>query len=78
MTFLRTNPDRPRRSAIKPLIVIFTAIGLDAVGIGLIFPILPRLLKERDTHQQRRALHRHHDRALRGDPRLLLHPSSVH
>ena len=30
----------------KPLIVIFTTIGLDAVGIGLIFPILPRLLKE--------------------------------
>jgi len=30
----------------KPLIVIFTAIGLDAVGIGLIFPILPRLLKD--------------------------------
>jgi DHA1 family tetracycline resistance protein-like MFS transporter len=33
----------------KPLIVIFTAIGLDAVGIGLIFPILPRLL-ENVTH----------------------------
>src|SRR5450631_422122 len=30
----------------KPLIVIFTAIGLDAVGIGLIFPILPRLLED--------------------------------
>ncbi len=30
----------------KPLIVIFTAIMLDAVGIGLIFPILPSLLKE--------------------------------
>lgn len=30
----------------KPLIVIFTAIVLDAVGIGLIFPILPSLLKE--------------------------------
>ncbi|HEV7307815.1 TCR/Tet family MFS transporter [Ensifer sp.] len=30
----------------KPLIVIFTAIVLDAVGIGLIFPILPALLKE--------------------------------
>jgi DHA1 family tetracycline resistance protein-like MFS transporter len=29
----------------KPLIVIFTAIVLDAVGIGLIFPILPALLK---------------------------------
>ncbi|WDZ75055.1 TCR/Tet family MFS transporter [Ensifer adhaerens] len=30
----------------KPLIVIFTAIVLDAVGIGLIFPILPSLLKD--------------------------------
>lgn len=30
----------------RPLFVIFTAIGLDAVGIGLIFPILPRLLAE--------------------------------
>ena len=30
----------------KPLLVIFTAIVLDAVGIGLIFPILPALLKE--------------------------------
>jgi DHA1 family tetracycline resistance protein-like MFS transporter len=30
----------------KPLIVIFTAIGLDAVGIGLIFPILPRLIED--------------------------------
>ncbi|MBB3393149.1 DHA1 family tetracycline resistance protein-like MFS transporter [Rhizobium sp. BK275] len=30
----------------KPLIVIFTAICLDAIGIGLIFPILPHLLQE--------------------------------
>jgi DHA1 family tetracycline resistance protein-like MFS transporter len=30
----------------KPLFVIFAAIGLDAVGIGLIFPILPRLLED--------------------------------
>ncbi|MFZ6654683.1 TCR/Tet family MFS transporter [Undibacterium sp. TJN19] len=30
----------------KALTVIFAAIGLDAVGIGLIFPILPRLLAE--------------------------------
>ena len=30
----------------KQLAVIFTAIVLDAVGIGLIFPILPSLLKE--------------------------------
>ena len=29
-----------------PLFVIFTAIGLDAVGIGLVFPILPRLLED--------------------------------
>ena len=29
----------------KALIIIFTAIGLDAVGIGLIFPILPRLIE---------------------------------
>jgi MFS transporter, DHA1 family, tetracycline resistance protein len=30
----------------KPLIVIFTAIALDSIGIGLIFPILPRLLED--------------------------------
>ncbi|EJC79887.1 arabinose efflux permease family protein [Rhizobium leguminosarum bv. trifolii WSM2297] len=30
----------------RSLIVIFTAIVLDAVGIGLIFPILPSLLQE--------------------------------
>ncbi|MDR7146764.1 TCR/Tet family MFS transporter [Rhizobium sp. BE258] len=30
----------------KALVVIFTTIGLDAVGIGLIFPILPRLIAE--------------------------------
>ncbi|ESQ81857.1 MFS transporter [Asticcacaulis sp. AC466] len=30
----------------KPLVVIFTAIVLDAVGIGLIFPILPSLLRD--------------------------------
>jgi DHA1 family tetracycline resistance protein-like MFS transporter len=35
----------------KPLVVIFAAIGLDAIGIGLIFPILPRLLEE-VTHTQ--------------------------
>lgn len=35
----------------RPLVVIFAAIGLDAVGIGLIFPILPRLLKD-VTHTQ--------------------------
>jgi len=30
----------------KPLIIIFATIALDAAGIGLIFPILPRLLAE--------------------------------
>ena len=35
----------------KPLIVIFSAVALDAVGIGLIFPILPRLLED-VTHTQ--------------------------
>lgn len=30
----------------KSLIVIYAAIALDAVGIGLIFPILPSLLKQ--------------------------------
>ncbi len=35
----------------RPLIVIFTAIVLDAVGIGLIFPILPSLLED-VTHSQ--------------------------
>lgn len=30
----------------QPLVVIFTAVALDAVGIGLIFPILPRLIGE--------------------------------
>ncbi|MGB9992307.1 TCR/Tet family MFS transporter [Pseudoduganella rhizocola] len=31
---------------MNPLYIIFAAIVLDAVGIGLIFPILPRLLEE--------------------------------
>jgi len=35
----------------KPLVVIFATICLDAVGIGLIFPILPRLLED-VTHTQ--------------------------
>jgi MFS transporter, DHA1 family, tetracycline resistance protein len=30
----------------RPLVVIYAAICLDAVGIGLIFPILPRLLAD--------------------------------
>jgi DHA1 family tetracycline resistance protein-like MFS transporter len=38
----------------KPLVVIFAAIALDAVGIGLIFPILPRLL-ESVAHTQNTA-----------------------
>ena len=50
----------------RPLIVIFTAIVLDAVGIGLIFPILPRAARGGDPRRERRALYRHHDRALRG------------
>jgi DHA1 family tetracycline resistance protein-like MFS transporter len=33
----------------RPLVVVLAAIGLDAIGIGLIFPILPRLL-ENLTH----------------------------
>jgi MFS transporter, DHA1 family, tetracycline resistance protein len=35
----------------RPLVVIYAAVALDAVGIGLIFPILPRLLEE-VTHSQ--------------------------
>ena len=38
----------------KPLIVIYAAIVLDAVGIGLIFPILPNLLAE-VTHAENAA-----------------------
>lgn len=33
-------------AATRSLVVIFTAVGLDAIGIGLIFPILPRLIAE--------------------------------
>ncbi|WP_413724500.1 TCR/Tet family MFS transporter [Sodalis sp. RH16] len=40
----------------KPLIVIFTTIVLDAVGIGLIFPILPSLLQS-VTHAENVALY---------------------
>ena len=40
----------------KPLIVIFTAVALDAVGIGLIFPILPRLVED-ITHARNVALY---------------------
>ncbi|MFO0728506.1 MAG: TCR/Tet family MFS transporter [Myxococcota bacterium] len=38
----------------KPALVVFAAIGLDAVGIGLVFPILPRLLDE-VTHAEHAA-----------------------
>lgn len=34
------------RTMSKPLVVIFAAILLDAVGIGLVFPILPSLLHD--------------------------------
>jgi DHA1 family tetracycline resistance protein-like MFS transporter len=30
----------------RPLVVLLAAIGLDAIGIGLVFPILPRLLED--------------------------------
>src|SRR5690242_10178915 len=30
----------------KPLIVIYTAVAIDAAGLALIFPILPGLLRE--------------------------------
>src|SRR5580658_2567476 len=40
----------------RPLLVIYGAIVLDAVGIGLVFPILPRLLEE-ITHSQNIALY---------------------
>ncbi len=35
----------------RPLVVIYAAIVLDAVGIGLIFPILPSLLRD-VTHSE--------------------------
>ena len=40
----------------RPLIVIYAAIVLDAIGIGLIFPILPALLVRGDPRRQRRLL----------------------
>ena len=47
-----SRSDPSSRAAInQPLVVIYAAIGLDAVGIGLIFPILPRLIAE-VTHAQ--------------------------
>lgn len=36
---------------MRSLVAIFAAIGLDAIGVGLVFPILPRLLRE-VTHAQ--------------------------
>jgi DHA1 family tetracycline resistance protein-like MFS transporter len=38
----------------RPLIVIYTAVCLDAIGIGLIFPILPRLIEDM-THARNAA-----------------------
>src|SRR5689334_10951300 len=35
-----------RLTGKRPLLLVLAAIGLDAVGIGLIFPILPRLLED--------------------------------
>jgi DHA1 family tetracycline resistance protein-like MFS transporter len=40
----------------RPLVVIYAAVALDAIGIGLIFPILPRLLED-VTHVQNIALY---------------------
>jgi DHA1 family tetracycline resistance protein-like MFS transporter len=40
----------------RPLVVVYAAVALDAVGIGLIFPILPRLLED-VTHVQNIALY---------------------
>src|SRR5690349_6480379 len=41
-------PVRPSSEAIvnRPLLVILAAVTLDSIGIGLIFPILPKLLEE--------------------------------
>ncbi len=36
----------PRGRLVRPLFVILATVALDAAGIGLIFPILPRLLRE--------------------------------
>jgi len=36
----------------RSLFIIFSTIALDAVGIGLIFPILPALLQEITHHHQ--------------------------
>jgi DHA1 family tetracycline resistance protein-like MFS transporter len=45
---MEAGPGRPARGGAmnKPLVVIYTTIVLDAVGIGLIFPILPRLIAD--------------------------------
>ena len=34
----------------RPLIIILSAVTLDAIGIGLIFPILPKLLAQLDGY----------------------------
>lgn len=36
----------PRFAPPSPLVVIFTTVALDAAGIGLVFPILPRLIAD--------------------------------
>jgi DHA1 family tetracycline resistance protein-like MFS transporter len=46
-----TRSATTRSATNRPLLVIFAAIVLDAVGIGLIFPILPALLED-VTHSQ--------------------------
>ncbi|WP_245881293.1 TCR/Tet family MFS transporter [Thalassospira marina] len=40
----KSKPDMPNTR--RPLIVIYFALCLDAVGVSLVFPILPRLLAE--------------------------------
>ena len=49
------------------LIVILAAVMLDAVGIGLIFPILPALLRDVTHTGEVAVLFWHHARALFGD-----------
>ena len=51
----------------RPLIVILAAVTLDAIGIGLIFPILPALLADVTHTGEHRALCRRDVRALCGD-----------
>ncbi|MDM3101554.1 TCR/Tet family MFS transporter [Citrobacter sp. Cf134] len=41
-----SHQDRLTTQSNKPRLIILSTIGLDALGIGLVFPILPRLLQE--------------------------------